>query len=71
MELIQNGPVVTWFDVNPNVHPWLGNGIYYNKGVCGNNEVVFLETYFFLKNFKKRMRLCPQSALWRMGATPA
>ena len=46
MELIQNGPVATWFDVNPNVHPWLGRGIYYNPDVCGNNEVVFIYSIF-------------------------
>ena len=46
MELIQNGPVATWFDVNPNDHRFLGKGIYYNLDVCGNNEVVNFIFYF-------------------------
>ena len=59
MELIQNGPVVTWFDVNPNIHPWLGNGIYYNTNVCDNNEVVFLYFIFKKKKFPKKDEAVP------------
>ena len=70
MELIQYGPVVTWFDVPVDLFRFVGEGIYYNPDLCGNNEVVL-----FILNFKKyicqnRMRLCPLSVSRKTGATP-
>ena len=44
MELIQKGPVATWFDVGIDLH-FYGGGIYWSPGVCGNNEVV-VSLYF-------------------------
>ena len=41
MELIQYGPVATWFDVHEDFR-FVGEGIYYNPDVCGNNEVFFI-----------------------------
>ena len=40
MELIQKGPVATWFDVGRDLQFYGGGGgIYWSPGVCGNNEV--------------------------------
>ena len=37
MELLQNGPVATWLDVGEELQHF-GSGVYYNPGLCGNNE---------------------------------
>ena len=38
MELLQNGPVATWFDVGEDFRFYGGaGGVYYNTEVCGNN----------------------------------
>ena len=39
MELLQNGPVATWFDVGEDFRFYGGaGGVYYNTEVCGNNR---------------------------------
>ena len=40
MKLLQNGPVATWLDVGRDLM-FFKSGVYYNAGICGNNEVVF------------------------------
>ena len=37
LELVQQGPVATWFDVGAEFQ-FYGGGVYYSPGVCGNYE---------------------------------
>ena len=38
MELIQNGPVATWFDVGEDFQFFHGDGVYFNPDICDNYE---------------------------------
>ena len=38
LELIQYGPVVTWFDVGEDFKNFYGPGVYYNPNICASYE---------------------------------